>query len=73
MPARDAGKRGGSFKPGLSDRMSRSEMALLLCVFPTASQVLTTDTKRICSKTNMFNLLADDDFQAAAGAFLPTT
>ena len=46
-PRRDAGKRGGSFKPGLSDRMSRSEMAaspvrISHCLAGT-SQVLTTD------------------------------
>ena len=53
--------------------MSRSEMALLPHDLPTASQVLTIDLKITIAEANIFNLLADDDFQAAAGAFLPTT
>ena len=55
-----------------SDRMSRSEMAYLPRVFPTASQVLTKDTKITKSEANIFNFLADDAFPAVAGAFLPT-
>ena len=57
---------------GLSDRMSRSEMALLPCVLLTASQVLTTDTNITKSEGKIFNFLADDGFQAALGALLPT-
>ena len=53
--------------------MSRSEMALLPHDLPTASQVLTTDLKITIAEANISNLLADDDFQAAAGAFLPPT
>ena len=53
--------------------MSRSEMALLPRDLPTASQVLTTELKITIAEANIFNLLAADDFQAAAGAFLPTT
>ena len=56
----------------LSDRMSRSEMALLPCVLLTASQVLTTDTNITKSEGKIFNFLADDGFQAAAGGLLPT-
>ena len=52
--------------------MSRSEMALLPHALPTASQVLTTDLKNTIAEANIFNLLADDEFQAAAGAWLPT-
>ena len=50
---------------GLSDRMSRSEMSLL-------PQVLTMDPKSTIAEANIFNLFADDGFQAAVGAFLPT-
>ena len=57
---------------GLSDRMSRSEIVLLPCVLPTASQVLTTDTKITKSEVKIFNFIADDGFQAAAGGLLPT-
>ena len=58
--------------PAVSDRMSRSETALLPHALPTASQVLTTDTKIFSSEAHVFNFLAADGFQAAAGAFLPT-
>ena len=51
--------------------MSRSEMAHIPCVLLTASQVLTTDMKITKSEANIFNFLADDAFQAAAGALLP--
>ena len=52
--------------------MSRSEMALLPHALPTASQVLTTDLKITDAEAQVFNFLAADGFQAAAGAFLPT-
>ena len=58
--------------PGLSDRMSRSEMALLPCVLPTPSQVMTMDSKSTFAEVNIFNFIADDGFRAVAGAFLPT-
>jgi hypothetical protein len=51
--------------------MSRSEMALLPHDLPTASQVLTIDLKITIAEANIFNLLAADDFQAAAGSSLP--
>ena len=44
--------------------MSRSEMALLPCALPTASQVLTTDPKITITEPNIFNLLTDDAKQA---------
>ena len=43
--------------------MSRSEMALLPHVLPTASQVLTTDLKITNAEANIFNLLADMVFK----------
>ena len=52
--------------------MSRSEMALLPHALPTASQVLTTDLKITIAEANVFNFLAADGFQAAAGALPPT-
>ena len=57
---------------GLSDRMSRSEMAYLPRAFPTASQVMTTDKKSTIAEAKIFNFAADDHFQAARGSFLPT-
>ena len=57
---------------GLSDRMSRSEMVIIPRVLPTPSQVLTMDPKSTIAEANIFNLFADDGFQAAVGAFLPT-
>ena len=52
--------------------MSRSEMALLPHVLPTPSQVLTMDSKSTRYEGKIFNLFADDGFQAALGALLPT-
>ena len=52
--------------------MSRSEMALLPHVLPTPSQVLTMDSKSTIAEDKIFNVFADDDFQAAEGALLPT-
>ena len=57
---------------GLSDRMSRSETALLPCVTPTPSLVMTMDSKSTFTEVKNFNIIADDGFQAAAGAFHPT-
>ena len=70
-----AHREGVSFKPRpLGSHVSvREQMALLPHDLPTASQVLTTDLKITIAEANISNLLADDDFQAAAGAFLPTT
>ena len=65
--------RGAAFaNSGLSDRMSRSEMALLPHVLPTPSQVLTMDSKSTRYEGKIFHLFADDGFQAALGALLPT-
>ena len=63
---------GRRLNPGLSDRMSRSDMALIPHVSPSAAKVLTTDTKSTVAEAKIFNFLADAEFQAAWGAFLPT-
>ena len=58
--------------PGLSDRMSRSELALLPCLTSTASQVLTADTKITNAEANNFNFFDGADLQLAAGTLLLT-
>ena len=45
--------------------MSRTNMALLMRVLLTASQVLTVDSKIANVEANTFDLLAVDGFQAA--------
>ena len=45
-----------------SDRTSRTEMALLTHVLPTASQVLTAVSKITYAESKIFNLLTVDDF-----------
>ena len=47
-------------------------MALLMRVLLTALQVMTADSKIINAEANTVNLLAVDDFQAAAPALVPT-
>ena len=54
------------------DRMSRTNMALLMRVLLTASQVLTVDSKIANVEANTFDLLAVDGFQAALNALVPT-
>ena len=54
------------------DRMSRTNMALLMRVLLTASQVLTADSKITNAEANIVDLLAVDDFQAVATALVPT-
>ena len=49
--------------------MSRSEMALLPCVLPTPSQVMTMDSKSTFSEVNIFNFFADDGFSGSCGRF----
>ena len=55
-----------------SDRMSRSEIVLLPCVLPTASQVMTMDPKSTIAEAKIFNFLAADGFPGSCGALLPT-
>ena len=49
--------------------MSRSEMALIPCVLPTASQALTTDSVFIGVEVKIFNLFAGAGFQSAVVVF----
>ena len=53
-------------------RMSRTNMALLMRVPPTASQVLMTDSKFTSAEARKVNLLAVDAFQAVATRLVPT-